>query len=72
MDSAVYKMIELTGTSSINIEDAINIAIINAAKTLRNLEWFEVIQVRGILEQNMVRQYQVILKIGFRVEERSA
>ena len=68
MASHVYKSIELTGSSTVNIEDAINAAVAKAAQTIRNIKWFEVVETRGYLEDNKVAYWQVTVKIGFTVE----
>jgi flavin-binding protein dodecin len=68
MPSHVYKSIELTGSSTVNIEDAINAAVSKAAQTIRNIKWFEVTETRGYLEDNKVAYWQVTVKIGFTVE----
>lgn len=64
----VYKVIELVGTSEKSIEDAIQIAIGRATKTLKHLRWFEVIQTRGHIENGKIGHYQVTLKVGFTLE----
>lgn len=69
MNDAVYKMVELVGTATTSIEDAIQQALTRASQTLQNLDWFEVIQTRGCIENGRVRYYQVILKVGFRINE---
>jgi len=68
MTSHVYKSIELTGSSTVSIEDAINAAVSKAAQTIRNIRWFEVTSTRGYLEDNKVAYWQVTVKIGFNVE----
>ena len=68
MPENVYKKIELTGTSSTSIEDAVNGAVERAAKTLRNLRWFEVAEIRGDIDENKVRYWQVTVKIGFTLD----
>ena len=68
MADPVYKLVELVGTSDESISQAIDNAITRAASTLRNLRWFEVVQVRGQIENNTVNQYQVTLKAGFTLE----
>jgi flavin-binding protein dodecin len=68
MPSHVYKSIELTGSSTVSIEDAINAAVSKAAQTIRNIKWFEVTETRGYLEDNKVAYWQVTVKIGFTVE----
>jgi flavin-binding protein dodecin len=69
MGNNVYKLIEITGTSTKNIDDAVQSAIARAAATVRNMQWFEVIEVRGRINEDRVAQWQVTLKIGFTLEE---
>ncbi len=69
MSDAVYKIIELSGTSKTDIEGAIENAISRASDTVHNLKWFEVIGTRGYIENDHVASWQVTLKIGFNVEE---
>jgi hypothetical protein len=69
MSNHVYKIIQLAGSSSTGIEDAIGTAIAKAAKTVRNMDWFEVTETRGQIEDGKIAHYQVILNIGFRLEE---
>ena len=64
----VYKMLELVGSSEKSIEDAIQTAIGRAAKTIREMKWFEVVQTRGHIENGAVRHYQVTLRVGFTLE----
>ncbi|MCX7117091.1 MAG: dodecin family protein [Legionellales bacterium] len=64
MKEKVYQVIELVGTSKVNIEDAINNAIAHAALTHGKLDWYEVIQTRGFIEGNKTQYYQVQLKVG--------
>ncbi len=68
MTDHVYKSVEVTGSSATSIDDAIERAVAKASETLRNLDWFEVVSVRGHLEDGKVAHYQVTLKIGFRLE----
>ena len=68
MPNSVYKKVELVGTSPDSISDAINNAIATAAQTLDNVTWFEVAEMRGHVENGKVSQYQVVLKVGFRIE----
>ncbi len=68
MKTPVYKLIELTGTSSKSIEDAVNSAIARAHKTVKKLRWFEVIETRGSLDKGRVDHWQVTLKVGFAIE----
>lgn len=67
----VYRVIEVVGTSSQSISDAIDRAIARAHKTLRNLRWFEVLRTSGHIENGKVRHYQVTLSVGFTMEEPS-
>jgi flavin-binding protein dodecin len=69
MKNPVYKLVELTGTSTTSMEDAVNKAIQRAHKTLKNLSWFEVTETRGSIDQGKVKQWQVTLKVGFTVED---
>ena len=64
----VYKSIEITGSSTKTVEDAINGAIAKAAKTLHNLRWFQVSEVRGAIENNKVAYWQVTMKVGFTLD----
>ncbi len=68
MQDNVYKSVEITGTSTAGVTEAIDAAIAKASQTLRNLDWFEVISTRGHIEDGKVAHYQVTLKIGFRLE----
>ncbi len=68
MTNHVYKKVELVGSSKDSIEGAIENAIQMAGKSLKNLDWFEVIGTRGNIENGKVSHYQVELKVGFRVE----
>jgi flavin-binding protein dodecin len=67
MKDPVYKLIELTGTSSTSIEDAVVSAIKRAHKTVKQLCWFQVIETRGNIEKGRVRHWQVTIKVGFAV-----
>jgi flavin-binding protein dodecin len=69
MSDHVYKSIELTGSSSSGVEDAVQNAISKAAKTMRNMQWFQVLETRGHIADNKVAHWQVTLKIGFRLED---
>jgi len=70
-DDHVYRVIEITGSSSKSIDDAIQVAVGRASKTLRQLRWFEVIQTRGHLDEGKIQHYQVTLKIGFTIDDGS-
>jgi flavin-binding protein dodecin len=64
----VYKIMDLVGSSEKSIEEAIQNAIARAAKTIREMKWFEVVQTRGHIEKGSVRHYQVTLRVGFTLE----
>jgi dodecin len=68
MANHVYKIVELVGSSPKGIDGAIENAVGRAAKTLRNLDWFEVKEVRGQIQDGKVAHYQVKLSIGFRLD----
>lgn len=68
MKDHVYKLIELTGTSTTSIEDAVNKAIKRAHKTVKNLSWFQVTETRGNIVKGTVQHWQVTIKVGFTVE----
>jgi dodecin len=69
MPDHVYKVVELVGSSEESISKAIDRAIAKAALTVRHLGWFEVVQMRGHIEDGKVVHYQVTIKAGFRLEE---
>ena len=69
MPEHVYKVVELVGSSSTSIEDAVQNALSKAADSLRNMRWFEVIETRGYVENAKVAYWQVTIKLGFTVEE---
>lgn len=69
MPSHTYKIIELVGSSTVGTDDAINNAINKAAKTVKHLNWFEVVETRGHIADGKVAHYQVTLKVGFRIED---
>ena len=64
MTDKVYQLIELVGTSQEGIEQAIDNAINEAAKKYGKLDWFEVMQTRGFIDENKIKYYQVHVKIG--------
>lgn len=68
MPDNVYSVTEIYGSSTKSIEDAIGNAVATAGKTLRNIEWFKVSEIRGHVENNKVAHFQVGLKLGFRYE----
>ncbi|WP_287370250.1 dodecin [Oceanithermus sp.] len=65
---AVYKKIELVGTSDESLEDAIRAAIKKASETLRHLDWFEVKEIRGKIGDGDVQSFQVVLQVGFKLD----
>ena len=65
----VYKQLEITGSSSKSSDDAIRTAIAKAAKTIRAIRWFEVMETRGPVENGAVAHWQVTIKIGFSLED---
>jgi len=69
-DLRTYKLIELVGTSPTSYAEATKKAVERAGETLRGLGWFEVTELRGLLENGTISEYQVTLKIGFRVLDR--
>lgn len=69
MTDHVYKKVELVGSSKTSVTDAIETAISRASKTMRNLEWFEVDQIRGHIKDGDVAHYQVVMKVGFRIDD---
>jgi flavin-binding protein dodecin len=69
MDGNVYKLIELTGTSTASIEDAVGNALKRAHRTIKNLSWFQVLETRGNLEKGKIHHWQVTIKVGFAVED---
>ncbi|MGA3243136.1 MAG: dodecin [Bacteroidota bacterium] len=69
MPNKVYKHIELTGTSSTSIEEAVQSAIARASKTVRNIRWMEITETRGQVDDGKIVQWQVTLKAGFTLDE---
>ena len=68
MSDHVYKSVEITGSSTSGVDDAVNRAVTKASQTLRHVDWFEVVSIRGHVEEGGVAHTQVTLKIGFRLE----
>lgn len=66
-DHHTYKKIEIVGSSTSSVEDAIQNALTECGKSVQNMEWFEVSEVRGHIVDNKVGHYQVVLKIGFKI-----
>jgi flavin-binding protein dodecin len=69
MHDYIYKSLELTGSSTANIEDAVTNAITRASKTIHDLKWFQVTEIRGHIENNAVAHWQVTMKVGFTLDE---
>ena len=69
MSDNVYSVTHVVGTSTEGIDEAIAGAISRASRTLRNLDWFEVTEIRGAIEDGKVAHYQVSLQVGFRLDE---
>ena len=68
MNSHVYKQVELTGSSTPSIEDAVATAIAKARETIRHIQWFNVIETRGHVVDGKVAHWQVTIKVGFTME----
>jgi flavin-binding protein dodecin len=69
MSDHVYHVTEVVGSSATSVDDAIRKAIQRSARTLRNLDWFEMTELRGSLANGEIERFQVTLKVGFRLEE---
>lgn len=69
MTGHVYKLIDLTGTSTNSIEEAIQTAIAKAGESVRHMRWFEVVETRGTIDNGKVVEFQVTIKVGFRIED---
>jgi flavin-binding protein dodecin len=68
MSEHVYKTIELTGSSKKGIEQAVGNAVTRAARTVRNMRWFQVTETRGYIEKGKVAYWQATIKVGFTLE----
>lgn len=71
MTDHIYSISEIVGSSATGVDDAIRGAVARAARTLHNLDWFEVTNIRGHIEDNQLSHYQVTLKVGFRLDDPS-
>ncbi|WP_406723918.1 dodecin [Streptomyces sp. GD-15H] len=69
MSDHIYRVTEIVGTSPDGVDQAVRNGVERASQTLRNLDWFEVTQVRGQIEEGRIAHWQVGLKVGFRLEE---
>jgi flavin-binding protein dodecin len=68
MSEHVYKLLELTGSSTVSIEDAVQKAIAKAHETVRNIQWFSITETRGHVKDGKVAHWQVSLKMGFTLD----
>lgn len=64
----IYKTIELVGTSPVSFAEAVKAAVAEASKTVHHMDWFEVVEQRGRIAEGKVQEFQVALKIGFKIE----
>ena len=69
MSEHVYKKIELVGSSTTSIEEAVVNALSRAQKTIRNMRWFEVVETRGQIEDGKINHWQVTVKVGFTLDK---
>ena len=65
---ATYKVIELVGTSPVSFAEAVKAAVAEASKTVRNMGWFQVVEERGRISDGQVTEFQVTIKVGFKLE----
>ena len=72
MPDKTYKLIEIVGVSDQSIQQAVRNGLIKASQTIRNIDWFEVTQIRGAVLNNQRPEFQVEMKVGFRLLDRSA
>ena len=68
MSSHTYKLIELVGSSHNSSDEAIRNAVSKAAKTIKHMDWFEVAEMRGAIKDGKVSEFQVTVRIGFKIE----
>ena len=68
MSNHVYKILELTGSSPAGIEDAVSTAITKANESVRNMQWFEIVETRGHSQDGKVAHWQVTVRVGFTLE----
>lgn len=71
MANKIYSVTEIVGSSDKSMEDAIENAVSTASQTLRHLDWFEVTEIRGHIENNRIAHYQVGLKLGLQYESKA-
>jgi len=67
--SGTYKLTEIVGTSKTSFADAVQEGIKKASKTIRNLGWFEVVEMRGLIKEGQVGEFQVTVKLGFKLDD---
>ena len=63
-----YKRVEIVGTSPVSFEEAIKSAVAEASNSIRHMDWFEVVEMRGMIKDGKVAEYQVVAKIGFKID----
>jgi dodecin len=66
--SGTYKKIELVGTSPVSFAEAVKTAIVDASKSIRHMNWFEVVEQRGYIKEGKVAEFQVTVRVGFKIE----
>jgi hypothetical protein len=66
--AGVYKKVELVGTSPVSFAEAVKVAVEEAAKTIRHMDWFEVVEQRGRIHDGKVAEFQVTIRVGFKLE----
>ena len=69
MANRTYRVTEIVGTSTEGVDDAVRNGVARASQTLRHLDWFEITQIRGQIDDSSVRHWQVGMKLGFRLED---
>ena len=69
MSSHTYRITEIVGSSPDSIDDAVRSGLARAGRTLRNLDWFQVSEIRGQIDDGGIGHYQVTMKVGFRLED---
>lgn len=66
--AGIYKILEIVGTSPVSFAEAVKAGVAEASQTIRHMDWFEVVEERGRIANGKVEEFQVTLKIGFKVE----
>jgi dodecin len=66
--AGIYKMVEIVGTSPVSFAEAVKAGIAEASKTIRHMDWFEVVAERGRIVDGQVAEFQVTIKVGFKIE----